>query len=534
MKFISFLILILPIFQIISCNNEENHKKHFWIELSINKNLNYKDLTVNNIKNNDNETLIKEYLKEKNISEVNFYDFRKNVNTLLIKLPLYISSNELKKFKIELKSNTTTIWQDYAFKNDIFSKENFYQMKDEPCKDKLTDLHINITQNKNNNLKSEYYYTIDYNCKTKINHDKIVIAVNIANNFLNDDPIVKINDIKINNNIKNNYIWNNFTKLLGLDVHYYTEENKTYEENSGYWNITLDKEKVKNYKLIFLSNSGIRTTINLNKIQFCIPPEEKSFEELINEIKALTYGFTLKNGIPELNFRNALDLENNFPNCSKLPGDSSGYNWPTNFLLFDKYGEINLIKFNNENLDYLFTDTEVKLRYYNISNDPDEYKKTGFKRWGLTVSSYFTSQTKDGFFLLIPWHLINEGETLTINSNMIEQQPEKERKFWKALFKPIYFSENNPINFTIDGGPNINYGNYQEITYNFIKIPKKYGDFLELDFHFLAKDGDTILLNYEGKINSRYFGSDIFHCFNKNKLWICPEKGYENNFPWIK
>ena len=59
-------------------------------------------------------------------------------------------------------------------------------------------------------------------------------------------------------------------------------------------------------------------------------------------------------------------------------------------------------------------------------------------------------------------------------------------------------------------------------------------DFLDMEFHFIAKEGEDTLIDYAGTINSQYFGEDIFHCFNSDNLWICPKPGYEENFPWME
>lgn len=314
----------------------------------------------------------------------------------------------------------------------------------------------------------------------------------------------------------------------------YNENQDGFGKSSGYWNLMIDRNQLKDYKLEFLSKSGKQTIKNLNEIQFCAVPYEKSFDELVNNLRVLTYGFSIKNGYAQIEFQGALNNDNRMVNCSKESGKTSGIAFSPLGLLKDRNGDINISKYNGNDVDYHFTDNWVSLYYNNVSGDPDEYKKQGLKRWDLSIYTHYTSNTEDGFYMSIPWHLVKEGESLTVNSNMIAEQTENEKTFFSSLLHPLYYSHETGISFSRNGSPIIDYGNYQEVTYNFNKVPKKYGDELELNFHVLAKQNEDIVLDYEGTINSRYFGEDIFQCFNEDKRWICPKEGFEENYPWIK
>ena len=537
MKIFKIMFPLLILF-LVSCENEqgENEKRYFWIRVKILKELKYENITINGIDSEKNKILIDEYIKDKGYNKNKKYYFMmqfKRFDVFFLKFSKETRIEDLKDYKIEIKSDNKLIWKGVAYNEDDFSSCGFYQMKDELYLDKITGVLFHFIEKKDNYLKLEGKYYSDLECNHK--SDKVMIAINIANNSFNNDLITKINNIDINNSRKNNYIWNNYRDLLessGLSALYdYSENQDGFGKKSGYWNLMIERDKLKDYKLIFLSKDGVKTVINLNEIQFCGVPEEKSYKELINDFKVLTYAFTLKDGTPKLAFQGALDNNNRMPNCSKESGTTSGIVLPTEDLVRDRYGEIKITNFKGKNYDYSFTNNLQGIYYNGISSDFEEYKKLGFKRWGLGIVSDYNF--KDGFGLSIPWHLVKEGEVLKIDSNMINSQTENEKSFWKGLFTPFFYNEEYPVEFA-GGHIVLHYGNFQEITYKFNKVPKFYGDFLDMEFHFIAKDGDSVLIDYVATIKSQYFGEDIFQCFNEDKLWICPKDDFEENFPWIE
>lgn len=177
----------------------------------------------------------------------------------------------------------------------------------------------------------------------------------------------------------------------------YNENQDGFGKSSGYWNLMIDRNQLKDYKLEFLSKSGKQTIKNLNEIQFCAVPYEKSFDELVNNLRVLTYGFSIKNGYAQIEFQGALNNDNRMVNCSKESGKTSGIAFSPLGLLKDRNGDINISKYNGNDVDYHFTDNWVSLYYNNVSGDPDEYKKQGLKRWDLSIYTHYTSNTEDAF-----------------------------------------------------------------------------------------------------------------------------------------
>jgi len=524
-------IIIISVFYIISCDTEKDNNKYFWLSFSINKDLNYDNITVNNIKESEDQKM--EYLEDKGISIEYWRSSFEQYNMIFLKFSSMMKINDLKNYKIEIKNNDNIIWTGFAYNENDFSECGFYQMKDEPNKDKIRDISFYFIEKDEDNklvLGSNYYIGKNNSslCEEDSKQNEVMISVNIANNVFDNDYIVKINDINVDNGIENNYIWHNFRELLeksGLSsLYHYCENQDGFGKSSSYWNLMIDRGNLKNYSLEFLFKSGKKTVKNLSEIEFCAVPDEKNFNELISEFKVLTYGFTVKNGDVKIEFKGALNNNNRMVNCSKESGTTSGIVFSPLGLLKDRNGNINITKYDKENTNYSFTNNWVSLYYNNISGDPYEYRKFGLKRWSINIYTHYTVNTDDGFYMSIPWHLVKEGESLTITSDMIDEQSENEKTFWKSLLHPLYYSHETGISFSNQGSPIVNYGNYQEITYYFNKIPKKYGDFLEFNFHVIAKEDEEVVLDYEGSINSRYFGEDIFSCFNSDKLWVCSAK----------
>jgi hypothetical protein len=536
---IKILFLLLLVFSFLySCSNEDKDKE-FWVVVQVLKELKYQNLTVNNITYDENKEAREEYTKK---TPIHMFDPDNSEFTMFfMKLSEDFAIDDLKDYKIEIKNNDEIIWTDFAYNENEFSKCGFYQMKDEPDKDKIKEILFSFIEkdvNSNLILEGKYYSDIDNNliCDGENPDNNVMIAINVANNVFMDYLMDSVNDIELFNNIENDYIWKNYNSLVtksGYDLFRYKEDLRGYEKNSAYTSFMVKRDELKDYYLKFKDKNGLITDFNLSDIQFCGVPNEKSFDELIPDFKILTYGFNIKDGIPKLEFRGALNNDNNFVNCSKVTGESSSVAYSADPLLIDTRGEININEVNGEPYSYIMSDNYLMIEYFNLVTNPDEYKESGLKRWGLGVLVPYTMNTDFGFQLLIPWHLVKEGGTLTLNSDILSTLDDTEVDFWAKVFRPVFYNSDFPIEFSASGLPIINYGDNQELIYHFNHVPSFYGDYLDVDFSFLAKEGDIDVINYKGNIKSQYFGNDIFHCFSEDKLWICPKEGFEGNFLWI-
>lgn len=205
MKVINIFFIIISIFYIISCNDKNDKSQVFWVRVNILKELKYSHIMVNGISYEENKELREEYTKNTNI-----YMFEPDSPTAIFdyfffKFPSNYTVDDLKDYKIEIKDNDKIIWTGVAYNENDFSKCGFYQMKDEPSKDKIKEISIHFIEKDKNGkllLEGKYYSNGEGSliCNSNDNkQNKVMISINLANNTFDDNYIEKINDIDVDN-----------------------------------------------------------------------------------------------------------------------------------------------------------------------------------------------------------------------------------------------------------------------------------------------------------------------------------------------
>lgn len=359
---------------------------------------------------------------------------------------------------------------------------------------------------------------------------KVMLQITVANNHLFTDNVTSVEGITEDNEESQYYLkeyWNKI-KTIGAypDLFWYEEDLRSFEKESSYYAILIDKDKLKNKELIInMGEKEFKFKLEDN-FSICAGENEKKFNDLIDDYFIIRYMFRINEGDIKFVAMSAVTRGLLPPNCSKEEGTSSGIIVDEQKSQSDSNGIVTITKYNGNDIHYEFNGWNYSLidtiNYKSEGSDFNEYK-LGWNRWSKTLSNDIIETSTDIdslIFISAPFHKIKEKELLKFDSSMIEQQPENEKTAWYHYFNCQFANKEFPLPFE--------YGTVElesEMEFYFNSIPKKYGDMWDYDFKCIRKLKSTgeEILNFEGNAKVRHFRNDIFHCFNENNEWICKE-----------